>query len=71
MPMAAQAATTVSIVSFTANQAGPNLTYTDNGAPGWTLSTVSPKSVLVTLDVCELEGVSVWLGVCVLAGVPV
>jgi hypothetical protein len=50
MPMAAQAATTVSIVSFTANQAGPNLNYVDNGAAGWTLSTVSPKSVLVTLE---------------------
>ncbi|WP_017667488.1 PEPxxWA-CTERM sorting domain-containing protein [Sandarakinorhabdus sp. AAP62] len=50
MPMAAQATTTVSIVSFTANQAGPNLTYTDNGAAGWTLSTVTPKNVLVTLE---------------------
>jgi len=50
MPMAAQAAQTVSIVSFTANQAGPNLTYADNGAAGWTLSTVTPKSVLVTLE---------------------
>lgn len=51
LPMAAQAAApTVSIVSFTANQAGPNLTYTDNGLPGWTLSTVTPKAVLVTLE---------------------
>jgi hypothetical protein len=50
MPMAAQAAPTVSIVSFTANQAGPNLTYADNGAAGWTLSTGTPKNVLVTLE---------------------
>jgi hypothetical protein len=50
MPMAAQATTTVSIVSFTANQAGANLTYADNGAAGWTLSTVAPKAVLVTLE---------------------
>jgi PEP-CTERM motif len=50
MPMAAQATTTVSIVSFTANQSGPNLTYADNGAAGWSLSTVTPKNVLVTLE---------------------
>jgi hypothetical protein len=50
MPMAAQATTTVSIVSFTTNQSGPNLTYKNNGAAGWTLSTVSPKSVLVSLE---------------------
>ena len=51
MPMAAQAAApTVSIVSFTANQSGPNLTYADNGAAGWTLGTVTPKAVLVTLE---------------------
>ena len=50
MPMAAQAAPTVSIVSFTANQAGPNLTYTDNGVAGWNLSTNGAKKVLVTLE---------------------
>ena len=50
MPMAAQATQTVSIVSFTANQAGQNTTYVDNGAAGWTLSTVTPKAVLVTLE---------------------
>jgi len=50
MPMAAQATQTVSIVSFTANQAGQNMTYVDNGAAGWTLSTVTPKAVLVTLE---------------------
>ncbi len=50
MPMSAQAATTVSIVSFTANQAGANLTYKDNGISGWSLSTVTPKNVLVTLE---------------------
>ncbi|WP_156256244.1 PEPxxWA-CTERM sorting domain-containing protein [Sandarakinorhabdus oryzae] len=50
MPMAAQATTSVSILSFTANQAGANLTYKDNGAAGWTLSTVTPKNVLVTLE---------------------
>lgn len=50
LPMSAQAATTVSIVSFTANQAGPNLTYRDNGVAGWSLSTVTPKNVLVTLE---------------------
>ena len=50
MPMAAQATTTVSVVSFTANQAGANLTYRDNGMSGWTLSTVTPKNVLVTLE---------------------
>jgi hypothetical protein len=50
MPVAAQAAPTVSIVSFTANQAGPNLTYADNGVAGWTLSTGTPKNVLVTLE---------------------
>lgn len=50
MPVAAQAATTVSVVSFTANQPGANLTYRDNGASGWSLSTVAPKRVLVTLE---------------------
>ena len=50
MPLAAQATTTVLIVSFTANQRGPNLTYKDNGAAGWSLSTVTPKNVLVTLE---------------------
>lgn len=50
MPVAAQATNTVSVVSFTANQAGPNLTYRDNGAAGWSLSTVTPKNVLVTLE---------------------
>jgi len=50
MPVAAQATTTVSILSFTANQAGQNLNYTNNGAAGWTLSTVTPKNVLVTLE---------------------
>lgn len=50
MPVAAQAAPTVSIVSFTANQSGPNLTYADNGAAGWTLGTETPKNVLVTLE---------------------
>lgn len=51
MPMAAQAALrTASIVSFTANQSGPNLTYTDNGAAGWSLATVTPKAVLVSLE---------------------
>lgn len=50
MPMAAQAAQSVSIVSFTANQAGPTFTYTDNGAAGWTLTTGTPKNVLVTLE---------------------
>ncbi len=50
MPMAAQATTTVSILSFTGAQSGSNLTYADNGAAGWTLSTVTPKAVLVTLE---------------------
>ena len=50
MPMAAQAAQTVSIVSFTANQAGPNMTYKDNGLAGWSLSTVTAKNVLVSLE---------------------
>jgi hypothetical protein len=50
MPMAAQATTPVSILSFTANQSGSNLTYTNNGAAGWSLTTVTPKNVLVTLE---------------------
>jgi hypothetical protein len=50
LPMSAQAAQTASIVSFTANQAGPNLTYVDNGAAGWSLSTAGTKKVLVTLE---------------------
>ena len=50
IPLAAQATETVSIVSFAVNQAGANLTYKNNGAAGWTLSTVSPKKVLVTLE---------------------
>ena len=49
MPLAAQA-TTVSIVGFTANQAGANMTYRNNGVPGWSLSTVTPKNVLVSLE---------------------
>lgn len=50
LPMAAQATTTVSIVSFTANQRGSNLTYRDNGVAGWSLATVTPKNVLVSLE---------------------
>jgi hypothetical protein len=46
---AAQATVTEVIVSFTAAQQGQNLTYADNGAAGWTLSTMTPKQVLVTL----------------------
>lgn len=50
LPTAAHAMRTASIVSFTANQAGPNLTYTNNGAAGWTLTTGTPKNVLVSLE---------------------
>ncbi len=50
MPSAAHAMRTASIVSFTANQSGPNLTYTDNGSSGWTLTTATPKNVLVSLE---------------------
>lgn len=50
MPVATQAAQSVSIVSFTANQSGPTFTYTDNGVAGWTLTTGTPKNVLVTLE---------------------
>ena len=49
MPVAAQA-TTLTVVSFTGAARGQNLTYRNNGAPGWNLSTVTPKSVLVTLE---------------------
>lgn len=49
MPVAAQA-TTLTVVSFTGAAGGQNLTYKNNGAPGWNLSTVSPKNVLVTLE---------------------
>lgn len=48
--VAAQATTTLTVVSFTAAQRNNNMTYTNNGAAGWTLSTVTPKQVLVTLE---------------------
>lgn len=49
LPVAAQA-TTLTVVSFTGAGGGNNLTYKNNGAPGWNLSTVTPKNVLVTLE---------------------
>ncbi len=49
MPMAAQA-TTLTVVSFTGAGGGNNLTYNNSGAPGWSLKTVTPKNVSVTLE---------------------
>ena len=49
MPMAAQAVT-LTVVSFTGAAGGQNLTYKNNGTAGWSLSTLTPKNVVVSLE---------------------
>lgn len=50
MPVSAQAITTLTVVGFTGAGQGQNLTYVNGGAAGWSLSTVTPKAVNLTLE---------------------